>query len=66
MNLLIHILYRSIEKALLSGAVGKAGRTSGHSTGISPKSWMNLLKALEHSIEVWYDRVLLSEFHCMF
>lgn len=62
----IRILYRLIENALLSGAVGKGGRTSGHSTGISPKGCMNSLKALEHSTEVWYDRVLLSEFHCMF
>lgn len=62
----IYFLYRLIVRALVNGAVGKGGRTSGHSTAISPKGWMNLLKALEHSREVWCGRVLLSGFHCMF
>lgn len=55
-----------INSVLVSGAVGKAGRTSGHSTAISPKGWMNLLAALQHSRGVWCGRVALSGFHSVF
>lgn len=32
----------------------EAGRNFGHSAGFSPKVWMNLLRALEHTT-VWSD-----------